>query len=77
MTRKDQLPIKFNVAVDAYFENPKLTHTDKEKIYAFWKLIDEFGTKNDVLENHPELKTSRNPDNYPILLSMIRAILEK
>ena len=54
-----------------------MTLTDKEKLDKLWKLIDEYGTKDDPLEHRPEMKTSRNPDNFPWVLAEIRRILEK
>ena len=54
-----------------------MTETDKEKLDKLWKLIDEYGTKDDPLEHRPEMKTSRNPDNFPWVLAEIRRILEK
>ena len=50
--------------------------TNKEKLDKLWKLIDEYGTKDDPLEHRPELKKSRNSDNFPWVLAEIRRILE-
>ena len=48
----------------------------QEKLDKLWKLIDEYGTKDDPLEHRPEMKKSRNSGNVPWVLAEIRRILE-